>query len=220
LGDSLTFNVAGVETTAKIANIRKVDWESFQVNFFVMASPAALADMPATYVTSFHSEEDFSKATSGWAREFPGIAALNIGAILDRVKLLMERASLAVEYVFMFTLLAGICVLLAAVQSSQAERKREAAILRALGASHDQIKQAIIVEFAILGAIAGFLAALFSTSIAWALSRYVFELPFQLNPWLWIIGVVGGAIGISIAGFVATRPVLNTPPVVALRHNA
>jgi putative ABC transport system permease protein len=218
IGDTLTFKVAGVETTAPITNFRKVDWESFQVNFFVVASPATLESMPATFVTSFKLDDDFSTTTGGWAREFPGIAALNIGAIMERVKTLMDRASMAVEYVFLFTIAAGICVLLAAVQSSQAERIRESALLRALGASHAQIKQAVIAEFAILGAIAGFLAAFFATLVAWALSRFVFELPFEVNGMLWLIGIVGGAIGISIAGFMATKRVLSTPPVVALRH--
>ena len=218
VGDSLTFKVAGVEVTAPIKNLRKVDWESFQVNFFVVASPVTLADMPSTFVTSFKIDSDFSAATSGWAREFPGIAALDIGAIMTRVKTLMDRASLAVEYVFLFTVLAGICVLLAAVQSSQAERIKESALLRALGASHRQIKHAVVAEFAILGAIAGFLAALFATIVAWALSRFVFELPFEVNLWLWIVGVVGGAVGISVAGYLATRRVLETPPVVALRN--
>ncbi len=220
IGDTLTFKIAGVDVTAPIKNFRKVDWESFQVNFFVVASPATLVDMPATFVTSFKIDTDFSTTTSGWAREFPGIAALDIGAIMERVKTLMDRASMAVEYVFMFTVLAGICVLLAAVQSSQGERIRESALLRALGASHQQIKHAVVAEFAILGAIAGFLAAFFATVVAWALSRFVFELPFEINGWLWIIGVIGGAIGISIAGFLATRRVLVTPPVVALRNTA
>lgn len=218
IGDTLTFRIAGVEVTAPITNLRKVDWESFQVNFFVVASPITLKDMPATFVTSFKIDSDFSTTTSGWAREFPGIAALDIGAIMNRVKTLMDRASLAVEYVFLFTVLAGICVLLAAVQSSQAERIKESALLRALGASHQQIKHAVVAEFAILGAIAGFLAALFATVVAWALSRFVFELPFEVNVWLWVVGVVGGAIGISIAGYLATRRVLTTPPVVALRN--
>jgi len=220
IGDTLTFKIAGVEATAPIKNFRKVDWESFQVNFFVVASPATLAGMPETFVTSFKIDDDFSTATGGWAREFPGIAALDIGAIMERVKMLMDRASLAVEYVFLFTVLAGICVLLAAVQSSQGERIRESALLRALGASHKQIRHSVITEFAILGAIAGFLAALFATVVAWALSRFVFELPFELNLWLWIIGVVGGAAGIALAGYLATRRVLETPPVVALRNTA
>ena len=220
VGDTLTFKIAGVDVTAPVKNLRKVDWESFQVNFFIVGSPATLVDMPSTFVTSFKIDTDFSKTTSGWAREFPGIAALDIGAILTRVKTLMDRASLAVEYVFLFTVLAGICVLLAAVQSSQGERIKESALLRALGASHEQIKHAVIAEFAILGAIAGFLAAAFATAVAWALSRFVFELPFEINVWLWIIGVLGGAIGISIAGFLATRRVLVTPPVVALRNTA
>lgn len=218
IGDTLTFKSAGVETTAAIANWREVDWESFQVNFFAVASPAMLKGMPATYVTSFHIDGDFVATTTDWVRQFPGIATLDVGAIITRVKSLMDRASLAVEYVFLFTLLAGFCVLLAAVQSSQGERIRESALLRALGASHRQLREAVIAEFAILGAIAGLLAALFATIIAWSLSRLVFELPFQLNVWLWIIGISGGAIGIATAGYLATRRVLHTPPIVALRH--
>lgn len=219
IGDTLTFRSAGVETTATIANWRKVDWESFQVNFFVVSSPSMLEDLPATYVTSFHIKDDFVSATTGWVRQFPGIATLDIGAIITRVKSLMNRASLAVEYVFMFTLLAGFCVLLAAVQSSQGERIRESALLRALGASHQQLREAVIAEFAILGGIAGLLASVFATIIAWSLSRFVFELPFNPNVWLWIIGIFGGALGIATAGYLATRKVLYTPPIVALRHS-
>jgi len=218
VGDTMTFRIAGVETTGEIRNLRKVDWESFQVNFFVVASPALLEGFPSTFVSSFYLDDNFSKATSAWAREFPGIATLDIGAIVARIKTLMDRASMAVEYVFFFTLLAGTCVLLAAVQSSQGERIRESALLRALGASHQQVRHAVVSEFAILGLIAGFLAALFATLIAWALSREVFELPFTVNPSLWFFGVVGGAVGISIAGYLATRRVLHTPPIVALRH--
>lgn len=218
VGDTMTFKSAGIETTAVIKNLRKVDWESFQVNFFVVASESMLKDLPATYVTSFHIGEGFAAATTGWVREFPGIATLDVGAIVSRIKVLMDRASMAVEYVFMFTLLAGFSVLLAAVQSSQGERIRESALLRALGASHSQVRHAVVAEFAIMGAIAGFLAALFATVIAWALSRFVFELPFHPNVWLWALGVFGGAFGISVAGYLATRRVLHTPPIVALRH--
>ena len=220
IGDTLTFKSAGIETTATVLNLRNVDWESFQVNFFVIGSASMLEGLPATFVTSFHIDSDFATATTGWVREFPGIATLDVGAIIGRIKALMDRASLAVEYVFMFTLLAGVCVLLAAVQSSQSERIRESALLRALGASHSQVRQSIVAEFAILGAIAGFLAALFATVIAWALSRFVFELPFQVNGVLWLVGLVGGALGISLAGYLATRRVLHTPPIVALRHTA
>jgi len=218
IGDTITFKVAGVETTGVVKNTREVDWESFQVNFFIVAEQRLLEDMPETYVTSFFLKDNFSTATASWARAFPGIATLDIGSIIDRVKLLMDRASMAVEYVFFFTLLAGICVLLAAVQSTQSERIRESALLRALGASHSQVRSAIIAEFVLLGAMAGFLAAIFATVIGWSLSRFVFELPFQFNIILWVLGVAGGALGIGIAGYLATKKVLTTPPVVALRH--
>lgn len=220
IGDNLTFGVAGEEVTGIVKNFREVEWESFEVNFFAIGSSAMLDDMPSTFVTSFRIEEDFSSTAAGWVREFPGIATLDVGAIITRVKKLMDRAALAVEYVFMFTLLAGTVVLLAAVQSSQGERIRESAILRAIGASHAQVKSAVITEFAILGAIAGVLAALFASVIAWAISHYVLELPYTFNPVLWVVGVLSGTIGISIAGYLATRHVLKTPPLVALRNNA
>jgi len=220
IGDTLTFRVAGVDVTGRISNRRLIDWESFDVNFFAMGTPALFEGLPATFVTSFRIEGDFVAATTGWARQFPGIATIDIGAIIGRIRTLMERASLAVEYVFLFTLLAGVCVLLAAVQSSQRERIRESALLRALGASHSQIRRAVVTEFAILGALSGTLAALFATLIAWSLSRFVFELPFQVNPLLWLFGVVGGAVGISLAGYLATRRVLHTPPMVALKSSA
>lgn len=219
IGDTLTFSVAGEEVTGVVRNFREVDWESFEVNFFGIASSAMLDEMPSTFVTSFHIDQDFSATTAKWAREFPGIATFDVGAIITRVKRLMDRAALAVEYVFMFTLLAGSVVLLAAVQSSQGERIRESAILRAIGASHAQVRSAVITEFAILGAIAGLLASFFATVVAWAISHYVLELPYTFNPFMWVIGVLSGTIGISIAGYLATRHVLRTPPLVALRNN-
>ena len=218
IGDELTFKAAGQEVTGTVHNFRVVDWESFQVNFFVVGNQALLGQLPATYVTSFHLQEDFGTATSRWVREFPGVVTLDVGAIVKRVKALMDRAALAVEYVFMFTLAAGIVVLLAAVQSSQGERIRESALLRALGASHSQIRSAVVTEFAILGAISGFLAAFFATIVAWALSRFVLELPFHFNYLLWVSGILAGIIGISIAGYLATRRVLHVPPLIALRE--
>ena len=219
IGDTLTFSVAGEEATGTIKNLRKVDWESFNVNFFAVGSTELLQKMPATFVTSIRLGDDMPALTAGWAREFPGIATFDVGAIITRVKRLMDRASVAVEYVFSFTLVAGLVVLLAAVQSSRSERIRESAILRALGASHAQVRTAVITEYAILGAIAGLLAALFATVVAWAISRFVLELAFVPNPFLWVIGIISGTIGISIAGYLATRSVLRMPPLVALRQN-
>lgn len=220
IGDELTFRVAGVDVVGTITSFRKVDWESFDVNFFAVANSAMLEGFPATYVTSFRVDEDFVTATTGWAREFPGLATIDIGAIVTRVKTLMDRASLAVEYVFLFTLAAGLCVLLAAVQSSQRERIRESALLRAIGASHKQVREAVIAEFAILGGLAGLLAAFFATLVAYSLSRFVFELPFHFNASLWFMGVFGGALGISLAGYLATRKVLTTAPMVALKSGS
>lgn len=219
VGDTLTFRVADQSFTGMVVNLREVDWESFQVNFFIVGTRSMLETLPRTYLSSFYLNQDFGQTTSAWVRAFPGVLVLDVGAIIKRVKGLMDQAALAVEYVFLFTLVAGIIVLLAAVQSSQAERIRESALLRSLGATHQQLRRSVITEFAILGALSGLIAALFATLIAWAVSRYVFEFGFAPNPVVWVVAVVLGGAGIAVAGFLATRKVLRTPPVVALREN-
>jgi putative ABC transport system permease protein len=129
----------------------------------------------------------------------------------------MDRASLAVQYVFLFTLVAGVVVLLAAVQSTRDERRYESAMLRTLGASRFTVLQGVAAEFSALGFLSGTLAAFGATGIGWILAERLFSLKYTLDPWLWVVGLVCGTVLVGVSGTWATRRVINTPPIVTLR---
>lgn len=217
LGDDITFDVGGIAQTAKIVNVREVEWESFQVNFFVITTPAVLESLPRTFITSFRQASEDHTLVSSLVKSNPGITIIDVGSMLARVRGIIERGALAVQSVFLFTLLAGIIVLLSAVQSSQAVRTRELAVFRSMGASHSQVRQSVILEFALLGGTAGFLAAFFANIIAWAIGREVLNVVIGLNLWLWLFGTLGGALVVGLAGYTASRKVMYTPPLMALR---
>jgi len=135
-----------------------------------------------------------------------------------RVRAIMDRISLAVEFIFLFSLLAGLAVLIAAVQSSQDERRYESAVLRTLGARRSVLLRGLISEFITLGALAGFLAGFAATALAWLLAEQVFHFAYQLNPSIALTGIVAGVLIVGIAGVLGTRSVLNQPPVETLRQ--
>lgn len=218
MGDELRYRVAGSEVVARVANLREVSWDSFQVNFFVTGTPATLAAAPATYITSFHLPPAEAALVPALLREFPGITLIDVDGLMQRVRQIVDRAAAAVEFVFAFTLLAGVVVLIAAVQASRAERARESALLRALGASRGQVIGGVIAEFAALGLLAGALAAAAASLLGWAVAAQVFQVDYTFNPWLWLIGAGGGALGIAAVGLAATRGVLARPPLQGLRE--
>jgi putative ABC transport system permease protein len=138
--------------------------------------------------------------------------------LLKQVRQIIDRATLAIQGVFAFTLLAGLMVLYAAISASQEERLYESVILRTLGATRWQVLAGLIAEFATLGLLAGLLAALIASGLGYGLATYLLELPFKLNGWLWLIGAVGGAVGIGLAGVLSTQAVLKRPPLLSLRR--
>ncbi len=220
LGDHMRFQVAGQEFEAKITNLRSVQWDSFNVNFFVIACPGVLESYPANYVTSFFLKTDDSAFLVELVRRFPSVTVLDIRSFMQQVRTIIEHASLAVEYVFVFTLLAGLMVLYAAIQSTLDERLKESAILRTLGAVRRQIMFGIILEFVVLGALAGLLAATAASLLGYLLASQLFGLAYSFNPWIWLVGIMSGAIGVGIAGGLGVRPTLSHPPVRVLRHTS
>ena len=153
LGDTLTFNVAGDIIATRITSFRKVRWDSFHPNFFIELSPGALQNYPSSWITSAYLPPDKANVLVGLVRELPGLTIFNVDAIMQQIRKLMDQASLAVEYVFLFTLGAGIVVLLAAVQATRDERRFEAAVLRALGASRRLLRNATATEYAVMLAL-------------------------------------------------------------------
>ena len=217
IGDELEFFVAGREVTAEIASIRRVNWDSFQPNFFMVLSPGALDGMPTTFISSMRIEEAKKPMLIDLMRQHPSISVIDLGAILQQVRGIIEKASLAVQAVFVFTLAAGIAVLFAAVQSTIDERRFESAMLRALGARRRTVFAGVMAEFAALGAAAGVLASAGASVLAAIVAVQLFELPYEFNPLIWIAGVGAGVLVVCISGFFAARGAVNAAPVDVLR---
>ncbi len=219
VGDRLSFDVAGEPLTVQVASIRKIRWDSFRPNFFLVFPPGLLDGAAGTYMTSVYLTPEQRPALADLVRAFPTISVFDVDAILKQIRGIIDRASLAVQYVFLFTLAAGIVVLLAAVQSTRDERRYESAMLRTLGASRRTVLQGVAAEFSALGFLSGTLAAFGATGIGWVLARRLFSLQYTLDPWLWVVGLVCGTILVGASGTLATRRVVNTPPIVTLRDD-
>ena len=218
LGDRLTFWVSGHEVSARVTNLRHVKWDSFNVNFFVVSPPGLLGAEAASYVTSFHLPPGRAVVMADLQRKLPAVTPLDVDALLGQVRRVMERGASAVEYVFLFTLAAGLLVMLAGIQATLAQRRGEHAVLRALGASRRSLLAALAVEFTVAGLLAGLLGSAFAQLTAWLLAGQVFDLEFAFNPRLWALGVFGSGALIGLAGTLATYPLLVRPPLEGLRR--
>ena len=217
LGDRLTFNIAGAPIDGRITNVREVDWDSFKVNFFVIGPPALLENQPQTYITALYLPDDLEQEKNRWLREFPAVTAIDVAALLAQVRSVIDQATRAVEYVFLFTLFAGLTVLYAAVQATRDVRRRETALLRTLGARRQQIRNGLLAEFGTLGLLSGLLAALIASAVGGVLAWQVFGFEYTVNPMTFVFGIVGGTLGIGLAGWLGTRRVLDQAPLKVLR---
>jgi putative ABC transport system permease protein len=220
LGDRLAFDIAGQTVEGRITSLRKVDWGSMRVNFFVMFPQAALdASVPLTHIAAFKAPETpgFDNALS---RQFPNITNVDVTASVRQVQQVLDQVIRAVEFLFGFTLAAGLVVLFAAVTATRESRSREYALMRAMGAGGRLLRQVQRAELLGVGALAGFLASLAAMGVGWALARYAFE--FQWNPALWVpfAGAAAGALLALAAGWWGLRGVLTRPVVQTLRAAA
>jgi putative ABC transport system permease protein len=220
LGDALTFDVAGTPVTARVTSLRKVDWDSFNVNFFVVASPGMLEKQPATFVTSFYLPPGNQGLLAAIVRDFPNFIVIDIAQVLGQVQRMMDQVARAVQFIFLFTLLAGLTVLYAAIASTQDERLYQATVMRTLGASRAQLRRAILAEFAVLGALSGLLAAAGATALGYVIATQLLNLDYTFSSIVWLAGTFAGAAGIAFAGYAGTRGVLNVAPLKVLRETA
>jgi putative ABC transport system permease protein len=218
LGDMMRFDVAGQQVEARITSLRKLEWGSMRVNFFVIINPAAMKDMPQTWITAFHLPPDKLKFGNELTRDFPNLTVVDTGSILRQVQGVLDQVVVAVEFLFLFTLASGVLVLYAALVGSQDERIREAGILRALGATRSQLSQAQRIEFLLVGGLSGLLAATGAAATGWALSNYVFNFDWHFDVLVWVVGLVAGAVCAFIGGAVGLRNVLKRPPLQTLRE--
>lgn len=217
LGDVLRFDVAGQTVDAPITSLRKLDWSSMRVNFFVILPPVALRDMPQTYVTAFRIPTGQADLPAKLVREFPNLTVVDTELILQQVQGVLDQVTVAVEFLFVFTLAAGVLVLYAALSGSRDERLRDAGVLRALGAGSGVVRQTQYAEVLIVGGLAGLMAGVGAIAIGWALSAYVFDFPYRFNPAILPVGIVGGMVCAFAGGWLGLRDVLRRPAMATLR---
>ena len=217
LGDSLTYDIAGSRFAAKVTSLRKVEWDSFKANFFVIASPSVLDTYPASYITSFHLPPGNEAVVNGLVKQFPNVSVIDLTAIMNQVRAITNQVADAVSFVFMFALAAGLVVLYAAIAATQDERVFDAAIMRTLGASRRQMMVVQLAEFLAIGLLSGLIASAGAIGLAMVLSDKVLGVPYALDLMIPLIGILGGGAGIAIAGLLGTRKAVSTPPLVALR---
>ncbi|HEX6704741.1 MAG TPA: FtsX-like permease family protein [Albitalea sp.] len=216
LGDTLRFDIAGQAAEGRITSLRKVDWSSMRVNFFVMFPKSRMDDLPVTYIAAFRApaRAGFDNALS---REFPNITNIDVSASIGQVQRVLDQVIRAVEFLFGFTLAAGLVVLFAAVTATREARAREFAVMRAMGASGKLLAQVQRAELLGVGALAGVLASIAAMVVGWALARYAFEFNWNASPMVPAIGGVAGAVLALAAGWWGLREVLRRPVVETLR---
>jgi len=219
VGDGLTFDIGGESVSATVASIRKVKWDSFQPNFFIVFAPGVIDNTAGTYMTSAYFRPAGANALAQLARRFPSVSIFDIDDLLARVRSVVDKAVFAVQSVFVFTVFAGLTVLLAAVQSSRDERRFESAMLRTLGASRKVVLQGVLAEFTVLGLLSGLLASVGASIAGYFVATRVLALPYGFDPSVWALGLIGGAVLVVLSGWLATSSVVNQPPLATLRAN-
>ena len=217
LGDELVFESGAQQFTATVTSLREVDWTTFSVNFFILLTPEAGEVLPHQLIASFYLDPDRSGALRALNRAAPNLSILDIGAVIERVLEIIERVSAAAQVVFLFTLLAGIVVLLAALEATRDERRHESALIRTLGADDALVRRGLLIEYGIMAVIAALLATLGAAVTGWLLAEELFEFRYRPSPGLFAIGFTA-AIGLVVgSGWLGNRSVLATPPIRILR---
>ena len=213
LGDRLEFTVAGLRKTLTVSSLRKLDWDSMRVNFFVLTPSGVLEDAPASFITSFHlPQSSTSDPLAALVAEFPNLTVIDIAALLNQIQSVLGQIVGVVQLVFLFTLAAGLVVLYAALLAVLDARRREIALLRALGARRAQLRQAVLVELATLGALAGLLAALGAAVVGQVLAQRVFGTTAEFSLLTPLLSSALAAFAVAGVGWVSLRRLLDTPP--------
>ncbi|EHN67331.1 MULTISPECIES: ABC transporter permease [Comamonas] len=219
LGDTLRFDIGGEESEARITSLRKVDWSSMRANFFVIYPVQHLDNVAVTYLAAYRAP-DIKGFDNALVNEFPNITNVDLSSTLAQVQQVMDQVIRAVEFLFGFTLVAGLVVLFASVTGTREERAREYAIMRAVGARSGLLQQVQSAELAGVGLMAGFLASCVALAVGWALARWVFDFEWNVLWWVPLVGALAGALLAWLAGWWALREVVSRPVMITLRQAA
>jgi putative ABC transport system permease protein len=217
LGDKLTYDVAGTQLELTITSLRKVEWNSMHVNFFAVTPPKVLNDYAANYLTSFHLPAGKEEALNQLVRKFPNLTIINVAAVMEQIQSLISKMSYAIEFVFGFSLLAGLAVLYAALMATREERVRESTLMRVLGASRKQVVLAMLVEFLCIGILASVVANIFTNIAAYYLATLVLDMEYQFNAWLSVQALLAAIVLVPFSAWLVARNQFNQPPRVLLQ---
>ncbi|MEN9982184.1 MAG: hypothetical protein RI918_153 [Pseudomonadota bacterium] len=218
LGDALRFDVGGMMVDSKVSSIRKVDWGSMRANFYVMFPVAQLAGVPVTYMGAYRNPTQGAAFDNALVKNYPNITNVDMSATVSQIQKVLDQVIRAVEFLFAFTLAAGVVVLLAAITATKDERAKEFAVMRSLGASGKLLRQVQGAELAGVGLLAGFLASIIAVAIGWAMARYVFEFTWSIKLWVPLAGAMAGSVLALVAGTYVLRSVLRRPVIETLRQ--
>jgi putative ABC transport system permease protein len=218
LGDQMTFELAGEKVTAPITSLRKLDWSSMKVNFFVIMSPAMLAEMPQSWITSYYQSPLIEGLDYQLAQSYPNLTIVDVASSLQQIQDVLDRLSSVLGLLFAFTIAAAILVLVAAIAATQDERFRSAALLKAVGASRALLRKIALAELLIIGVLSGVLAGLAAGVAAWALGRFVLEIEFNAFVQSLAMGIIFGVSACLLAGYRFQRKIQTTTAMECLRE--
>lgn len=218
LGDTLGFSIGGQPIEARVSSIRKVDWNSMQPNFYMILSPDVLADFPATYINAFYLQADDKLLLNSISRLMPTVTVISVDTIINQVNDIIAQVSVALSFILLIICCAAALVLIAQVQATLEQREQELAILRTLGARYAFLRNAMLLEFAFLGALAGIFATALAEIMLLFVQQRVFELPFSPHYTLWWLGPVAGVGLVTALGWWQLRTLLQTPQSQLIRR--
>ena len=218
IGDELSFDIAGQVISGNISNLRKVDWDSFRVNFFIVSPPGQLNKLPVSYVTSFYVPPEKVELLNALVREFPNVLLIDVGQVMVQVRGMIAQVSSALQFVFLFTLISGMIVLYAALASTQDERLYQASIMRVIGASRSQVMRAGFSEFIFIGAFSGLLAAVLAQALGYTLALKFLNVDYGFSVTVWFVGVIGGGVGAVAVGYLGLQHMMRISPIRIMRQ--
>jgi putative ABC transport system permease protein len=218
VGDTLSFQLGSENFTVDVTSIRKVDWQSLQPNFFMIFNDGVLSDFPATYISSHFVSAENDQAFNRFLADYPTISMIDVGAMINQLRSVIEQVSLAVEFILVLVVIAGSLVLVAQVQASMEEREREIAILRTLGAKGSLLRNSVLLEFVCLGVVAGLMAGIAMEIAVYFIQTQVFKMSASFHFEYWGLGVVAGATFVGAVGMLSCWRLLNMSSVTLIRR--
>ena len=218
LGDVIEFEINAQTVSAEVSSFRSVRWDNMQPNFFIIFSPGTIDHLGATFLSTALMEREQKILLNELVQRFPTIVVIEIDALIEQIQNIIAQVTSAIELISVLVLVCGALVLLACVNATLDERFYENAILRTLGAGKRLIMTSLLIEFASIGLMAGFVATLGAEASLYYLQEQVFEQEFALHYWVWLAGPLAGMIIIGGLGVNSTRGVVNISPLNVLRR--